>query len=251
MLICAQLYSVRDAGKTPEGIRETFHKIKEIGYEGVQVSGLGKIDAKELAQISEETSLPIVCTHDPIDRVIGDTDALIEEHKIYGCDVIGLGYMPGAYHGSKANLEKFFNDINGATEKIRKAGLKFAYHNHAFEFEKLEDSDEIFFDIMLERHPEWQYIIDVYWMRYAGYPVTEYMRKVGGERLTNIHFKDMAADRSICACGEGVTDFKVLADLCREIGVKNVLVEQDNAVSFPDMFEQMAISYRHLLPIVK
>ena len=251
MLLCAQLYSVRDAAKTPEGVRETFRRIKDIGYEAVQVSGLCRIDAHELARISEEAALPIVCTHDPIDRIIGDTDSLIEEHKIYNCDVIGLGYMPGQYHGSKANLEKFFCDIDGAAEKIIKAGLHFAYHNHAFEFDRLEDSDKVFFDLMLERHPEWQYIVDVYWMRYAGYPVTEYIRKVGGERLTNIHFKDMASDRSICACGEGVTDFSELAAVCREIGVKNVLVEQDNAVSFPDMFGQMAISYRHLLPIIK
>ena len=46
-------------------------------------------------------------------------------------------------------------------------------------------------------------------------------------------------------------DFAAIYEACRQKGVKNVLVEQDNAPSFPDAFGEMASSFRHLRPIVK
>ncbi|MBQ9511401.1 MAG: sugar phosphate isomerase/epimerase [Clostridia bacterium] len=251
MLLCAQLYSVRDAAQTPEGIEKTFEKIHKIGYEGVQVSGLGKIEAQHLRDISIKTNLPIVCTHSPIDRILGDTDALIEEHKVYNCPVIGLGYLPRQYQGSKANLDTFLKLIEEPVKKIKSAGLDFAYHNHHFEFSPLPDSDKIMFDMMLENCPDWTFIVDTYWVEYAGYSAVEYMKKVGSERLNNVHYKDMAKDRSICACGLGTMNFQAITDACIELNVKNALVEQDNAVEYPDMFEQMTISFNNLRGMIK
>lgn len=252
MKLCAQLYSVREAAQTPEGIRDTFHKIKAIGYEAVQVSGLGKIDAGELRDISEETGLPITCTHSPFDRILHDTDALIAEHKIYHCPVIGLGSMPNEYKGSEEALKRLFTDLEKPVGTILDAGLHFAYHNHNFEFAALPEGGNAF-DRMLEACPDWHFILDTYWVEYAGYSAVDYIRKVGGKRLPNIHYKDMARDekRSICACGDGILDFSAITAVCREIGVQNALVEQDNAASFPDMFEQMERSFRALRPIVK
>ena len=64
---------------------------------------------------------------------------------------------------------------------------------------------------------------------------------------------DMAADekRSICPCGSGTLDFKAIYEVCKQIGVKNVLVEQDNAAKTPDPLGEMQKSFAHLRPIIK
>ena len=41
-----------------------------------------------------------------------------------------------------------------------------------------------------------------------------------------------------------------LAEVCRSLGVRNVLVEQDNAVDAPDPFVPMRESFLHLRPMV-
>lgn len=84
------------------------------------------------------------------------------------------------------------------------AGLRFAYHNHNFEFNLKMESGETLYDYLIANCPNWQMIFDTYWVQYAGYDVCEYLRKVGGERLVNVHFKDMANSRkrSIVACDE-------------------------------------------------
>ena len=73
-----------------------------------------------------------------------------------------------------------------------------------------------------------------------------------GKRLQNVHFKDMADNekKSICACGRGVLDFSAIAALCKQEGVVNVLVEQDNAPDAADALDEMKFSYEHLRPIL-
>ena len=58
MKLGAQFYSIRDNTQTPEELRNTFGKIKEIGYEIVQMSAICDIDPRLLKSYSEEFALP-------------------------------------------------------------------------------------------------------------------------------------------------------------------------------------------------
>lgn len=251
MKLGAQLFSVRNATQNEKDLRMTFRRIREIGYENVQLSGAAAFPAEVIREVSEENGLPIVCTHTAFGRIVEETEAVIREHRTFGCPVIGLGAMPGEYREGREGLEAFFKRMEEPVEKILNAGLRFAYHNHAFEFTPFADGGNAY-DVMLERLPHWQFILDTYWVEFANHSAAEYIQRVGGARLVNIHFKDMAADRerSICACGDGCLNFAHLFEVCREIGVENVLVEQDNAATMSDPFDEMKKSFSHLRPIV-
>ena len=253
MKLGAQLYSVRDHLKTPEDVRATFLKMKEIGYQNVQLSGNAPIDAEVLRRICEETDTSIVITHTAPERILNETDAVIAEHKIFGCPVIGIGGMPKEYRDGAEGVEKFIADFSAAAEKIEAAGLKIAYHNHAFELTTPYDETRNVFDYMIETLKNWQFTADVYWIEKGEGDAETYLRKIGGERLVNVHFKDMdkTEERGICACGDGVIDFVKLTAVCEELGVKNILVEQDNANKFEDGdIAQMTRSFVHLRPII-
>ncbi len=251
MKLGAQLFSVRTRIQTPEDLRATFAAIREIGYEAVQFSGAPTRQAEAIRDASEQYGLPVVCTHVSFDHLAGETAELIREHRTFGCPVIGLGAMPNEYRGSREGLEAFLAAMRRPVAEILDAGLLFAYHNHNFEFAEAAPGTT-YFDLMLEACPDWQWIPDSYWIEYAGYSAADYFRKIGAGRLINVHFKDMAADekRSICACGAGTLNFAALAEVCRSLGVRNVLVEQDNAVDAPDPFVPMRESFLHLRPMV-
>ena len=55
--IAAQLYTLREFLKTPEDIAISLKKVKKIGFDAVQVSGLGPIDAAELKKILDGEGL--------------------------------------------------------------------------------------------------------------------------------------------------------------------------------------------------
>lgn len=245
------MYSLRTFCQNPEDLKETILKCKAMGYQNVQFSGVAAMDAEVWAQISAETGMEIVCTHNSFDRIVNDTDALIAEHKLFGCSVIGLGGMPVEYRGSREALENFFKVMEEPVRKIEAAGLHFAYHNHNFEFDKFSNAEGCSMDVMVEEKPNWFMILDTGWVNFAGKSAAEYVERIGGERLRCMHFKEFKkADRdTICPCGEGFSNFPEIIAACRKVGVENVLVEQDNAVNKDDPFDEMKRSADYLLPL--
>ena len=249
MKLGAQFYTLRNRAATPDGLRECFKVIHDIGYDNAQMSAICKVEPEYLRGLSEEFSLPIVCTHSSFDRITGDTDALLREHKIYGCPVIGIGGMPGELRGSVEGAREFLRRISEPMKKINDAGLKFAYHNHAFEF---ANEGKPVYDILIEEAPELNFILDTYWIKYAGHDMLDYIRKIGAARMQNVHFKDMRSEPKgdICPCGDGVIDFRPVIALCDELGIPNALVEQDNAPDLGDEFLQMKSSHDFLRPLL-
>ena len=60
--IGAQLYTVREHMQTIEGFDETCKKIKEIGYQLVQISGT-PLKANEMRCVLEQYGLQVVTSH--------------------------------------------------------------------------------------------------------------------------------------------------------------------------------------------
>ena len=259
MKLGAQLYSVRNQCKTPEEVRETFGKLKQIGYEVVQLSGICEVEPEMLKAFSEEFSLPITSTHKPYKSIVEDTKNLIEYHKIIGSPIIGLGGMPTECRTSLEGVRNFIKEIKEPIKMIRDAGLSFTYHNHAFEFHTVDGA--VIYDVLLEEAPEMDFIHDVCWSTYAGVDPLKYIDLICRDgRMKDVHLKDLVAapedknakedGKVICPCGKGIVDFKPIIELCDKYGVINAQVEQDNAPDLGDVFEQMKTSFDHLCPII-
>ena len=246
MKLGAQFFSIRDNTQSAEGLKRSFAEMKKIGYEVVQLSAIGPIEAEIIKSYVDEYSLPVTCTHQSFDNIVNNTEKTIKDHQIYGCPVIGLGSMPNEYRGSIEGAREFLKAISEPMKKIEASGLKFAYHNHAFEFERVN-----VYDLFIEEAPSLNFILDTYWIKFAGYDHLDYIKKIGVERMTNVHFKDMLTEPKgdICPCGVGVIDFKPVVELCVSLGIPYALVEQDNAPSSGDSFGQMKISHDNLRPL--
>ena len=247
MKLGAQLYSVRDVCVDVASFKETCRRLKEIGYDAVQISGIApSITAADIAAVTKEYDLAVPTTHISADRLIGDTDAVIAEHRLFGAKEIGIGGLGRIADLATARAK--FDAIREATKKIEAAGMKFGFHNHWWEFSDIGGGS--MYEVMINEYPEFNFIHDVYWTTYAGLDPVAYIHRLKG-RIVNIHFKDMleAPQGPICPCGEGIIDMKAIYDACIETGVSAAFVEQDNAPDSGDSVGQMAISYKNLAPI--
>lgn len=245
--IAAQLYTVRDFMKTPEDIRNTLKRIREIGYEAVQLSGLGPIDPLELKNICEELGLAICATHVSNDLLHHDLTQIIAEHKIWNCRYVGIGSISPDYPKTLEGYIRYAKDISAIGRELRKHGLVLIYHNHNFEFEKF--GGRIALDILLaETDPAAvDFEIDTYWVQAGGANPVHWLKKVEG-RMDVVHFKDMAIynrQQTICEIGTGNLDWASIIDTCRNIGVKWYCIEQDSCRD-GDPFASLAISWKYL-----
>ena len=250
MKIAAQLYSVRDFIKTPDEIYATLKRLKEIGYDVVQVSGVGQIEAKLLKSYIDELGIEICGTHVPLDRIVNDTEALIEEHKILNCPNIGLGAPPDDMR-NEDGYKKLAEIIAKPAQLISDSGLKFTYHNHHFEFKKFGNITGM--DIMLENtDPDtFKLLPDVYWLQVAGIVPTSFLRKYAN-RIDFVHYKDMLwtdDGQKITEVGNGNIDWMYITEVCREIGVKYIAVEQDDNFMDGNSINSLEASCKYLQTI--
>lgn len=244
--IAAQLYTIREYTKTPEAIEDSLKKVKNMGYNAVQVSGMGPIEDEKLKDLLAEVGLTVCATHIPFERMEEDIEGVIKQHKLWDCTYVGLGSMPGEFRSSKEGVIEFAKKASKIGKVLADNGLKFIYHNHAFEFAKFDGMTIM--DILLEETDEnFGFEIDTYWVQAGGANPVDWIYKVEG-RMDVVHFKDMAMNHEneqiMAEVGEGNLNWEEIIKACQETGVKWCPVEQDVCQRNP--FESLEISLNNL-----
>ena len=243
--IGAQYFTIRKFCKTIEDFDASCKKVREIGYKKVQLSGIGDFEANEIKAVLDKYGLEAVCTHRPMQNYLENLDKEIEFHKTIGTKVCGLGSISG-FEASIENIEKFINDFKPIVAKLAENDLIFAYHNHAFEFEKIDG--KYVFDIINEKmsSDNFKFILDVYWLSYAGINPAKFIRKYKGQ-IACVHFKDLKIrEKQPCFAevGYGNIDWDDVIPACMESDIEYALVEQDSCDGDP--FDSLKMSYDFL-----
>lgn len=245
--IGAQYYTLREFTKTIEDFDKTCRKVKEIGYKIVQISGT-PLGATEMKAVLDKYGLKVATTHRSFDDFLNNLDEVMEYNRILGCELCGVGSMPPKYRDSAEGVSQFIKEMNEVAEKLKKEGLYFGYHNHAFEFVKF-DGKFIMERLIEESDPDAvKFIVDTYWLQFGGLNPAKFIKKLG-ERAMVVHFKDLKmnlADKvEMAEVGEGNLDWDDIIEACDESGAKWAMVEQDVCQRNP--FESLKMSYDYLI----
>ncbi len=243
----AQFYTLRDFTKTPGDFLRTMHRIADIGYKYVQVSGVGPdVKADVIKKACDETGLSVYITHTPFARIIDDTDAVIEEHKKFGCNIIGLG-SAGDYSKSYDGFARLAQDLAPAVEKIKKAGMFFSYHNHWMEFEKLDGKHFMSAFIENSDMEAVKLTADVYWLHFSGLNECKWLEE-NAKYISCTHFKDLGVyqgKQTIVEVMTGNLDYPAILESCKKAGIEYNFVELDTTTMDP--FKAMKLSFDNLM----
>ncbi len=254
--IGVQIFTIRDFLGNADQIRQSFKRLKSIGYYYIQTAGTPAISYKEFGEIAKECGLSICGTHDNLKMMIENPKQAIENHKLLGTNIMGCG--GGGYEGSDNSWrtlgyhtdEQLFGQIdmlNKAAANIAPAGFKLSYHNHGWEFAKYKDKI-VLQHILDGTDPEKVSIcLDVYWAQYGGADVRQLIKQLDG-RIDILHLKDMARGESepyMAYVGEGNFYWEGIIEQAKESGVKYFIVEQDDCQK-RDPFECLEKSFDYL-----
>ena len=118
--------------------------------------------------------------------------------------------------------------------------MKFGYHNHSREFEKIED--KVMLDYMLENTDADKVLfeMDVYWTVMGKASPVDYFKKYPG-RFRLLHIKDR---REIGQ--SGMVGFDAIFANAREAGVENIIVEIEGS-SYNDIVRSVRECADYLL----
>ena len=258
--LAVQLYTVRDFLNTSSDVAQTFAKIREIGYPAVQLSAVGamtgdnpELDAKTARQILDDTGLKCIATHRSWDDLVHKTEEEIEFHQILGCDFTAIGSMPNLWSEGGNTAQKyrdFLMESAPVIAKLKAAGLRFGYHNHAAEFVRqgFEAGHPVTnFDIFIEEgNPDFLLELDLYWVGHAGVNPERIVERCAG-RMPVIHIKDKEMhgnEPRMAPIGEGNLDWRNLIPACQKSGVEWIAIEQDTC--YRDPFDCLKSSFDYL-----
>lgn len=250
-----QLYTCRSKIQTLEDCDKTFSYLKSIGVDTVQISGIGPIPQEKVKELVEKNGFDVCVTHTPFDKMKSDIQTVIDDHKMINCDCLGIGSMPLEYLGSAKKLYKFIKDSEAVAKEMKKQGCHFAYHNHNFEFKKI-DGKRTVMDILLEEtDPElFWFIPDVAWIQIAKHDPCELLEKMKG-RVKVVHFKDYKrknlAVQQFCELGKGKVDFQAIYKKVKELEIPYIVFEQDRGWVNDDPLESCKLSFDYMNSLAK
>lgn len=240
-----QLYTVRkEMNKDLEG---TLQKVAQIGYKEIELAGYrpgafyGK-SPKEFSNIASDLGLHIVSSHNGFspDRA----EKIIEDNVALGVQYTVQPYLGNTLRKNLDDYKKLAEQFNKYGELCNKAGLRFAYHNHNFEFIEMEG--KIPYDLLLQETDTnlVGFEMDLYWIKKAGYEPLDYFSKYPG-RFILWHVKDMDPKTgNYTEVGSGNTDFKSIFQQAQNSGMEHYFVELDNSVK--PALESIKISFDYL-----
>ena len=91
--VAAQLYTVRDYCRTAPDLAQTLKKIRAIGYQAVQISGVGPIPEAEIMVMLKAEGLVCCATHEG--NILTEPAKVVERLRKLECRYTAYPYPGG------------------------------------------------------------------------------------------------------------------------------------------------------------
>ena len=238
--IGVQLYTVRS--QMADSVEQSLERVAQVGYDEVEFAGYFGRSPQQIRALLDGAGLSAPSAHMSLEALENDWDGSVDLAGTIGHQYLVVASIAPENRTTLDDYRRMGDRFNAVGERAQTAGLTFAYHNHAFEFEPLEG--QVPWDVLLQAtDPALVKIeLDLYWITVGGGDATAMLQAHAG-RFHLVHVKDMAADRSMAAVGAGTLDFAAMFALREQAGIQHYFVEHDNP---DDPFASIAASHDYL-----
>ena len=243
-----QLYSIRDSVEAD--MHAALAQVKELGYDGVEFAGLYGNKPADIRAWCAYLVLNPISSHVPLDDMLADTEGTLAAYKEIGVQFVVVPYVTEERRPGAAKFDETIAEIARIGKIAADMGLTLLYHNHDFEFKKVDG--EYGLDILYKKVPAayLQTELDTCWVNVGGENPADFVRKYTG-RAPVVHLKDFHMSGKLPQhlyaligldddkqdnepstfefrpCGCGMQDMPAILAASVDAGAKWVIVEQD------------------------
>jgi len=187
MLMSIQLFSAFKFKNYPKLISE----LGAMGYDAVE--GFFDLfeDTKTIRSALDKANMSMPTIHMPLEMLENGLATALKISREFGVNTL---YAPWLEPSDRPTNSAGWSDLAKRLETVGKQvtdhGFGFGWHNHDFEFIRLEDG-RTGMEILLEQAPELEWEPDLAWVFRGGADPLPWIEKYG-KRITAAHFKDVA-----------------------------------------------------------
>jgi sugar phosphate isomerase/epimerase len=227
----------------------------------VEFAGYFGKSPQDVRKILDSNKLTSPSEHVPYETVETKWPETLEAAHVIGQKFVVCPSID-ASHRKEDAWKRAAELFNRAGEASQKAGIQFAYHNHAFEFEPSEAlGGKLPYDFLLaETDPKLVKLeMDLCWITVGGHDPLDYFNRYPG-RFPLVHVKDWTTKGPagndyggattakskpghMTDIGQGEVDFKRIFAQSGKAGIQHYFVENDEPKS---PFDDLKISYDYL-----
>lgn len=237
-----QLYTVRNLMK--ESVERTLAAVASVGYKQVEFAGYFNRPPRSIRSLVKRNGLSAPAAHVGIEAVRGPWNRTLDDANEAGHKWVLVAWLAEADRNSKDAIKRTAELFNRAGEDARRAGLRFAYHNHDFEFKEVDGSR--IYDQLLEQTDSKlvDMEMDLYWTVKGGADPLAYFAQWPG-RFPLVHVKDAGPvpERTMTDVGGGTINFGKIFAAQKQAGIKHLFVEHDNPAN---AIASVTASYKYL-----
>ena len=185
-----QTYTIRDAMTADTGA--ALQMLKDVGYDFVETNDrdFTRVSMDELVAALRAADMPVAATHVGYEAFRDTPQMIADQANALGAEYAILSWTPDEFRttdGYKQMAQRF----NAVGDVMLANDLRFAYHNHHFEFWPIDgprNGMEIYLE---ETDPSkvW-FELDLFWTALGRQDVAEFFRRYPG-RFKLCHIKDM------------------------------------------------------------
>lgn len=239
-----------------EDLPGVLAEIRGAGYDGAEAGGDGRplLATEALLKHFSEAGLALSGVHVGYGD-LADAGRLAERLDLLtragGRYLICSGVSDlGSLTGYEASAETF----NEVGQRCREAGLTFCYHNHAWEFRRLEGGRQGLYTLLERTSPELvKLAMDVFWLHIGGVVPAEFIATYA-DRAGYYHFKDGAGTpetQTFSPLGEGDVDLRAAAAAALEHPLEWAVYEQDRVDGDPALAVTRSLSHLQAIGLGK
>ena len=234
-----QLYSLREQFK--RSVPDTLDQVRGFGIEYVELAGTYDLAPEKFKEQLDARGLKPISGHFPYERYRDDVKGIARDAKALGLQYVGCAWIPHEGPFDEKKCREAIAVFNRAGEALAKAGLKFFYHMHGYEFQP-HGKGTLFDELVDGTKPEFvRFQMDVFWVVHPGQDPVRLLEKHGG-RFELMHVKDMKKGikgdltghsdvSNDVALGTGVMDWPAILKAAKREGVKWYFIEDESPTS--------------------
>lgn len=248
MKIGLQLYSVNEEQNSD--FAGALKKVREIGYEGIELCGFADKTPEEVKKIAADNGLEIISAHVGLpNEDNADIAKIVDEYARAGVKKIIIPWMGFEQWFPRCRYDLVFSRINRYYEEAKKCGIRAGFHNHYMEFVSIFGK-EIMGHIFDRTPDDFIMEVDTAWAQFATGDALGAIKRYAPKTTDLCHFKGLLENGKSkgCRVGEGCVDFAGIVSFLKESNASWAIVEEEKADIPP--FEAAKISFENIKKII-
>lgn len=239
-----QLYTIRS--EMQKDVPGSLKKIADIGYKEVEFAGYFGHEPAEIRKMVGDLGMTAPSAHIQDATFIDNPQKTIDEALAAGHLWLVMPWVKPELRTTIDQWKNIADICNKFAAHCKAAGLRFAYHNHDFEFAPIGGA--LPYDVLMKSTDPAtvKFELDMYWAKKGGQDLAALMAQHQG-RIVMVHVKDMLPNGAMTDVGLGTIPFAQLLGAAYARPIEHYFVENDDTTT---PFESAATSCKSLTQIL-